>query len=136
MTDRYSQGSGFSDEQIVNFDDSAGFKGRGRQKESSLLQACLPTSNVRETLIRQWRLLTPGLKASAAGARHYAEKVPFWLPSLVRRCFAGFTVYLFRDPRDVFLSANKFMTRRNYLSFGRTAGDSDLNHARHLAPII
>ena len=41
--------------------------------------------------------------------------------------------YLFRDPRDVYLSANAFNRARGTAGFGRRPGDSDLDHARMLA---
>jgi hypothetical protein len=134
LIDRLGQGIGFSDEQLFNFEDYGGYSEPGKLKEFALLSACLPRqSRVRETLTRQWGLLTPSLKASAPEARLYAEKVTAWVPALVRRCFPTFTLYLFRDPRDVFLSANEFIARRNNYGFGRAPGDSDLDHARNLA---
>ena len=132
--DRWSQWIGFNDQQLNNFEDSTGFDRRAILKESEFLSMCLPPRpKARETLIHQWRLLVPHLRAFAGDPVLYAEKVPSWMPAFVRRCVPTFTLYLFRDPRDVFLSANKFMAQRNYLSFGRARGDSDLDHARNLA---
>jgi hypothetical protein len=63
----------------------------------------------------------------------YAEKAPLWLAPRVRYFFECFTLYNVRDPRDIFISANAFMKKRNALGFGRAAGDSDRDHARRLA---
>jgi hypothetical protein len=132
LIDRWSHGFGFSDDQMFNFENNIGADETGRLKEAALLRTCLPRqSKVRETLIRQWRFLTPSLRASAA-ASLYAEKVPAWMPAQVRRCFPALTLYLLRDPRDVFLSANMFVQRRNNFGFGRGPNDSDLDHARNL----
>jgi len=80
----------------------------------------------------------PGTGAFTRPARpgnlqFYAEKVPAWVSPFVRRYLPTRTYYLFRDPRDMFLSANAFMRQRNYFSFGRGPKDSDLDHARNLA---
>ncbi len=134
LIERFSQGIGFSDEQLFNFEDSGGLSEPGKLKESALLKSCLPRQSMsRDALIQQWRLLSPSLKASAAEARFYAEKVTAWVPSLVRAFLPAYTVYLFRDPRDVFLSANDFIVQRRNFGFGRSSGDSDLDHARKLA---
>jgi Sulfotransferase family len=63
----------------------------------------------------------------------YAEKVAAWVPAFVRSCLPARTLYLFRDPRDMYLSANALMKQRKYFSFARGPQDSDLDHARNLA---
>jgi Sulfotransferase family len=80
-----------------------------------------------------WSLLETRIRSHFPGAAYYAEKVAAWVPAFVRRCMPARTLYLFRDPRDMFLSANAFMRQRNYFSFGRGPRDSDLDHARNLA---
>jgi hypothetical protein len=65
--------------------------------------------------------------------RWYAEKVAAWVPAFARSCLPARTLYLFRDPRDMYLSANALMRQRNYFSFARGPKDSDLDHARNLA---
>ncbi len=67
------------------------------------------------------------------GARFYAEKTSSWVAPMVRDCLQATTIYLFRDPRDVYLSANAFMRKGNYYGFGRESGDTDLDHARSLS---
>ncbi len=63
----------------------------------------------------------------------YAEKVAAWVSAFVRQCLPARTLYLFRDPRDMYLSSNALMRERKYFSFGRGPADSDLDHARNLA---
>ncbi len=134
LFDRWNRWIGFNDQQLHTFEDCTGFDQRATLKESEFLTMCLPPRpKAREAVIHQWRLLAPHLRAFAADPVLYAEKVPTWMPAFSRRCFPTSTLYLFRDPRDVFLSANQFMALKRYYSFGRGPGDSDLDHARNLA---
>ena len=71
--------------------------------------------------------------SSQPSLQWYAEKVAAWAPAFVRSCLPARTLYLFRDPRDMYLSANAIMRQRNYFSFARGPQDSDLDHARNLA---
>jgi hypothetical protein len=79
-----------------------------------------------------WILFSSQVKRTNPTATFYAEKAPVWLPCIVRRVVPCFTVYLFRDPRDVYLSSNAFMKKRNYYGFHRSPADTDLDHARNL----
>jgi hypothetical protein len=63
----------------------------------------------------------------------HAEKVAAWVSPFVRLSLPARTLYLFRDPRDMYLSSNALMRERKYFSFGRGPADSDLDHARNLA---
>jgi len=72
-------------------------------------------------------------QSSQPSLQWYAEKVAAWAPAFVRSCLPARTLYLFRDPRDMYLSANALMKQRKYFSFGRGPQDSDLDHARNLA---
>lgn len=76
-----------------------------------------------------------GRKVNSDGGKYeyYIEKSPAWLPPMIRPIMSCFTIYNLRDPRDIFISANAFMRKRNYLGFARLANDSDVDHARHLA---
>lgn len=65
--------------------------------------------------------------------RYYAEKTPAWVPPMVRTSFPSVTIYLFRDPRDVYLSTNAFMKKRQRHGFFRSPDNTDLDHARNLA---
>jgi hypothetical protein len=76
---------------------------------------------------------TPHAPRSTLHGPWYAEKVAAWAPAFVRTCLPARTLYLFRDPRDMYLSANALMRQRKYFSFGRRPQDSDLDHARNLA---
>lgn len=80
-----------------------------------------------------WRCFEDNVRVRQPGATHYAEKAPAWLPAALRSATPVKTIYLVRDPRDVFLSANAFNARRGSLSFGRQAGDTDRDHAQNLA---
>jgi hypothetical protein len=80
-----------------------------------------------------WAVIEERSRTEHASTDFYAEKVPAWVSAFVRRYLPTRTFYLFRDPRDMYLSANAFMRQRNYFSFGRSPKDSDLDHARNLA---
>ncbi|HUO29991.1 MAG TPA: hypothetical protein VMU80_12295 [Bryobacteraceae bacterium] len=67
------------------------------------------------------------------GAEFYAEKVPAWLPARARETIPVSTIYLFRDPRDIYLSSNAFMRRRGTPGFGRSRSDTELDYARTVA---
>jgi Sulfotransferase domain len=65
--------------------------------------------------------------------RFYAEKSPPWVSTFVAPHVAPFNIYLFRDPRDVFISAMAYMRKRNNLvGFGRHLNDSDESFVRVL----
>jgi hypothetical protein len=80
-----------------------------------------------------WAVIVDKARSREASAAYYAEKAPAWVSAFVRRSLPARTFYLFRDPRDMYLSANAFMRQRQYFSFGRGPRDSDLDHARNLA---
>jgi hypothetical protein len=80
-----------------------------------------------------WDTFSTAARERHPGATHYAEKVPPWLPAVVREVMPCPTLYLVRDPRDVFLSVNAFNRARGRHDFGRGPSDSDLDHARTLS---
>jgi hypothetical protein len=80
-----------------------------------------------------WSLFSRHVRRLRSQQEFYAEKSPPWLAPIVREFRPCYTIYNFRDPRDIFISANAFMKKRNYLGFARLAEDTDLDHARHLA---
>jgi len=86
-----------------------------------------------EWLRRLWDVFGASLAQAAPGTGFYAEKAPHWLSALVRETVPASTIYLFRDPRDVFLSANAFMQKRGWPDFDRSPSDTDLDYARTLA---
>ena len=81
--------------------------------------------------------LWPAFSASARVTNdrltHYAEKVPDWLPAVIRDDVPCRTINLVRDPRDVFLSARDFVRVRGAVGFGMGDGNSELDAARHTA---
>jgi hypothetical protein len=91
----------------------------------------LPTAS--EWFRPLWAVVEEKIRSRHPSSAYYAEKVPAWVPAFVHRCLPAKTLYIFRDPRDMYLSANAFMRQRNYFSFGRGPQDSDLDHARNLA---
>jgi hypothetical protein len=69
--------------------------------------------------------------ASSGSIRFYAEKAPTWMSTFVSAYVNPFSIRLFRDPRDNFLSALAFMRKRgNMVGFGRALNDSDETFAR------
>src|SRR5579862_4441241 len=91
-----------------------------------------------EWLAHAWELISRRARALAkksgsAEPSFYAEKAAIWTAPAVRDAMACLTAYLFRDPRDQFLSVNSFNRARGFLAFGRTAQDSDADFARNLA---
>jgi hypothetical protein len=82
------------------------------------------------------RMAIGGLLDSSLTTSHspnwHAEKVAAWVPAFARLALPARTLYLTRDPRDMYLSSNALMRQRNYFSFGRGPADSDLDHARNL----
>jgi hypothetical protein len=79
-----------------------------------------------------WALHSGQVRRINPAAKFYAEKAPHWLPVMVQRIVPCSTVHLFRDPRDVYVSANALIERLNYYTFSRTPADTDLDHARTL----
>ena len=80
-----------------------------------------------------WQAFSAHAAHTAPGAAFYAEKAPSWLPAMARECLPASTIYLFRDPRDIYLSANAFMQKRGSPGFDRSPTDTDLDYARTLA---
>jgi hypothetical protein len=80
-----------------------------------------------------WATFSSQVKKSNPAAAFYAEKAPHWLPATTRRVVPCSTVYLFRDPRDIYISANALIKARSHYSFGRRPCDTDVDHARNIA---
>ena len=93
----------------------------------------VPRLSLQEWASRVWRLFGEGIVKQAPASQFYAEKAPLWVPPLSRTFLNCYTIYNVRDPRDIYLSANAFMRKRNQLGFGRKEGDTDLDYARSLA---
>jgi len=65
--------------------------------------------------------------------QYYAEKIfPWAFEYLERQTIPFNSIFLVRDPRDVFLSVSAFNQQRGIDRFGRSSGDSDLEYAKRL----
>lgn len=64
---------------------------------------------------------------------YYAEKIPTWAFDIVRRLFPTKTIYLLRDPRDVWLSGLAFDKKRRLRAFGPQHGQTKRAHAEAVA---
>jgi|CZKN01.1.fsa_nt_gi hypothetical protein len=99
-------------------------------KLTDSLEAQIPVPDRRQWFNEMWRIFADHLCTSRPGTEFYAEKTPVWMPHMVRESFPARTMYLIRDPRDIFISANAFMKKKDYYGFKRGPEDSDLDHAR------
>jgi Sulfotransferase family len=120
--------------QMINFGDSdfGAYPYRPTPPDDAPPDAVLGQPTEVEWLRGLWQVISGYVKRHRPGAAWYAEKVPSWVP-----CYAGSlgaqTLHLFRDPRDLYLSANALMKRLDYYSFGRKPEDDDPAYARELA---
>ena len=94
-------------------------------------RALMPSSS--ECLRSLWEAFSASARVTNDRLTHYAEKVPSWLPAVIRDDVPCRTINLVRDPRDVFLSAREFVRRRGAVGFGMGDGTSELDAARHTA---
>lgn len=113
----------FTSDQLFEFDDSI----LGPWQWNTSLRG-----TAAEWLGGFWNSFAAQLRKVQPTARFYAEKVPVWVSPIVRQVMECLTIFLFRDPRDIYLSANAFMKKLNYYSFARSQSDSDVDHARNL----
>jgi hypothetical protein len=120
---------------LIDFADSAcgGYPYRPTIDDASRDGILVPEPSACDWLVSLWTMLSRKARLSNPQAQFYAEKAPTWLPAYVREAMPCFTLHLWRDPRDIFLSANSFMKKRQYFSFGRSANDTDQEFARTLA---
>jgi len=86
-----------------------------------------------DLMLSLWEKFGTSVRATAPEARYYAEKTAPWVPTFLAQFLDLYAVYLFMDPRDLFLSANSMNSQRGYLAFGRQATGSDYDHAVTLA---
>lgn len=80
-----------------------------------------------------WQAFSESARVTNDRFTHYAEKVPDWLPAVIRDGVPCRTINLVRDPRDVFLSARDFVRVRGAVGFGIGDGSSEMDAARHTA---
>ena len=72
-----------------------------------------------------FRALWEQFSARCGGARFYAEKTPLWVVDRIGESLAEYrTIFLVRDPRDVWLSINSFDKKRGFYGFGRKEGEA------------
>jgi hypothetical protein len=90
-------------------------------------------STAAERVNALWHMFSAKARRASFDARLYAEKAPPWLPGFLRAGVPTQTLYLFRDPRDVFLSVNAFRRWQNDESLGGAAETLSLDRARNLA---
>ena len=77
-----------------------------------------------------WETFSKAMGESEA-VRFYAEKTATWMSGFVAAYVEPFSIRLFRDPRDNFISALAFMRKRgNMVGFGRAMHDSDETFVR------
>jgi len=122
-------------EQLFDFD-YLGFAGpppATTYVPSSSPDGYLPSLPLRSTVKELWTFFSRSVLQGRPHSEFYIEKSPPWLSPIVRECMTCYTIYNVRDPRDIFISANAFMKKRNYFGFARLAEDTDIDHARHLA---
>jgi len=123
----------FSAVQMCDFDDrTVGSPPFFRNLSAGSLPSRYELSAV-EWLRSFWAGLSREIRDRHPAAVFYAEKAPAWLPALARSGFPSLTIYLFRDLRDIYLSANSFMRTRQRLAFFRSPEDTDLEYVRRLA---
>jgi len=91
------------------------------------LRECLP--NATEMLQAMWQKVNDKILSQYPRAQFYAEKVPPWVPSILKDVVCGYTIFLFRDPRDVYLSSIGAAMR----STKSTTLDTALQHAINLS---
>ncbi len=93
----------------------------------------LPRPDTGNWITKVWELFCKRTIQQKPESAFYAEKAPVWLAPLLRQFMQCFTIYNFRDPRDIFISTNAFIKKRNSLGFARSAEATDRDHARRLA---
>ena len=121
-------------EEVFDFD-RIGFGGPGPGTDYVRVANAdnLPHLTLEEWVTKLWSLFCQPVIASNPQLEFYAEKAPGWLAPIVREFMPCYTIYNLRDPRDIFISANAFMKKKNFLGFARAVQDSDVDHARHIA---
>jgi hypothetical protein len=108
-------------------DDRLGPMPRSMEQPASLM----PSATTWTTGL--WSMFTEHVRKRDRSATYYAEKSPFWLAALLRQIMAVRVVNLVRDPRDVFVSARKFISSVGRPQFGLTSDMSEIEQARETA---
>lgn len=83
-----------------------------------------------------WRTISKEMLSSAAlnikEPVYYAEKIPHDIPQIINSAVYTKSIFLFRDPRDEFLSIKSFNTKRGFHAFGWLESDDDYSFAKKL----
>lgn len=79
-----------------------------------------------------WDSFSRNLQRDRPGSAFYAEIVPYWFSAELRQSRPCFTIYNFRDPRDVWISTKAFIARHKALAAGKILQD-DQELARRIA---
>lgn len=108
-------------------DDRLGPMPRSMEKPAALMPS------VHEWLQELWRSFTNTVRRREPEAIHYAEKAPHWLGPLLREIMPVRVIHLVRDPRDVLLSARRFVETTGVPQFGLTPQMSAAEQTRETA---
>jgi hypothetical protein len=135
LQSRFDRPGAWNIGQLIDFSDSGfgAYPYRPTAPAGAPPSAVLGQPTEAEWLRGLWQTTSEYISRRRPGAAWYAEKVPSWVPTYVGSDLGAKTIYLFRDPRDIFLSANALMKKLDYYSFGRKPEDDDLAYAREVA---
>lgn len=74
-----------------------------------------------------------GINGTGIYPQYYAEKISLWVTEyLEQQAIPYRSLFLIRDPRDVFLSISAFDKQRGFAGFNRYPEDTDLDFAKRL----
>lgn len=90
-------------------------------------------AKAKDVLTCLWNLMAESCERQQPGCRYYAEKTPYWVVPMVRNVISHCSIYLFRDPRDVYLSINGMNKKKGTFWFYREPGEDEFNYAISLA---
>lgn len=78
--------------------------------------------NETQLLLSLWSSISLSSRENNPDARFYAEKTSLWLPVFLQDKLPIITIFLFRDPKDVFLSQIAFSEKINANAFQANEG--------------
>lgn len=135
LQSRFDRPGAWNIGQMLNFGDSefGAYPYRPSAPAGTPPSAVLGQPTEAEWFRGLWQTIAEYIRRRRPGAAWYAEKVPSWVPTYAGSDLGATTIYLFRDPRDIFLSANALMKKLDYYSFGRKPQDDDTAYAREFA---
>ena len=81
-----------------------------------------------------WSYFSNNLSQHRPDCGFYVERAPYWLAPHVRRSVPCFTIYCFRDPRDILISANALVAKQGSgIPRSGWSGNTEEERARGLA---